>query len=80
MTQQFKDILNKIKPDILENPDTDLVEEGIIDSLDIMNLIAALESELEIDFDPDDITPEAFASAEAIWSLTEKYLEDKNAG
>lgn len=79
MTEQFKDILNKLNPEILENPDIDLAEEGIIDSFGIMNLVAALETELEIDFDPTDLILENFASAEAIWAVVQKYLEEKNA-
>ena len=59
----FNDILNRVNPEILENTDMDLVEEGIIDSLQIMTF----------DFDPDDIMPENFSSPEAIWKTIQKY-------
>jgi acyl carrier protein len=73
MTQQFKDILMKVKPEIFDDPTSDLVEDGVIDSLDIMNIIAECESVFGVDFDPEDVLPENFASAEAIWNLIEKY-------
>jgi acyl carrier protein len=73
MTEQFKDILNAVRPDILENPDVDLIEDGIIDSLDVMNLVAELENAYGFDFDPDDVSPENFASAENVWKLVLKY-------
>ena len=77
MTEQFKQILDGINPEILENPDTDLVEDGILDSLTIMEIIEELENAYEVDFDPDDVSPENFASAEAIWNVLQKYLREK---
>lgn len=79
MNEKFKEILTKIKPEIFDDPDLDLVEEGIIDSLDIMTIISECEEVFEVDFDPDDVMPENFASAKAIWELVQKYLEEKNA-
>jgi len=72
MTDKFIDIINNIKPDVMENPGIDLIEEGILDSLDVMSILTVLESEYDIDFDPDDVSPESFASAETIWALVEK--------
>lgn len=69
----FNDILNRVNPEILENTDMDLVEEGIIDSLQIMTLVAELEENFRFDFDPDDIMPENFSSPEAIWKTIQKY-------
>lgn len=80
MKEKFTEILNKVKPDILENPGVDLIEEGILDSLDIMNLIAEFEKAFGIDFDPDDVIPETFASAEAIWEVVQKYEKEKQNG
>jgi acyl carrier protein len=77
MTKQFADILNCIKPEILENPNANLVEDRIIDSLDVMNLIAELEQAYSVDFDPDDVTPENFASVDAIWSLVRRAIADR---
>ena len=74
MDSRFIDILNKINPEILENLDANLFEEGIIDSLSIMEIVAAVESEFEIDFDPDDISPENFANADCIWKTVQKYI------
>lgn len=76
MNEKFKDILNSVKPEILEESSSDLVEDGIIDSLDIMTIISKCEEAFEIDFDPDDILPENFASPEAIWRLIVKYMAE----
>lgn len=51
-----------------------LVSDGILDSLDIMNLIVELESEFEIEIDPEDVLSENFESVEAIAALVEKCM------
>ena len=79
MNEKFKEILANVNSEILDDPDLDLVEDGIIDSLDIMTIISDCEEAFEIDFDPDDVMPENFASAETIWALVQKYMEEKNA-
>lgn len=77
MNEKFKEIILSIRPEVFENPTVDLVEEGIIDSLDIMNIIDKCESEFGIDFDPEDVTPENFANTDAIWRLVEKCKAEK---
>ncbi len=77
MNKKFKEILISVKPDIFEMPGCDLLEDGIIDSFDIMTIISECEAFFEIEFEPDDILPENFASPEAIWRLIEKYMEGR---
>lgn len=74
MDKKFEELLNQVNPEILENTDVDLLEEGILDSLQIMTLVSNLESAYGIDFDPDEIAPENFESAEAIWRIVKKYI------
>ena len=73
MNAKFEEILNQINPEILDSEGLDLVEEGIIDSMSIMQIVTMVESAFEIDFDPDDIMPENFSSPEAIWKTIQKY-------
>jgi len=42
--------------------DTPLVEDGIIDSMGVMDLIAFIESTYHLDLDMDDLTIENFAT------------------
>lgn len=51
---------------------TGLISSGILDSLDIMNLIMELEGEFEIEIDPEDVLSENFESVDAITALVEK--------
>ena len=77
MNEQFKAILTKIKPEIFDDMEADLVEEGIIDSLDVMNIVAECERVFNVDFDPEDVNPINFANPEAIWMLIEKYKAEQ---
>ncbi len=48
------------------NDDYNLIDEGILDSLAIMNLIAWLEKHFSIEFDEGDIVLENFNSVNAL--------------
>jgi acyl carrier protein len=48
-----------------------LIETGVIDSLGIMKLIGFLEEKLSIQIDDMELTPENFASIEAITNLVQ---------
>lgn len=51
---------------------TKLVSDGVLDSLDIMNLITELEGEFDIEIEPEDVLSVAFESVEAIVALIKK--------
>ena len=73
MDIKFQKILNEVNPEIFESSSVDLIEDGIIDSLVLMQIVSTLESNYAINFDPDDLVPENFASVQAIWDLLQKY-------
>lgn len=80
MDRKFTDVLNSINTEILDKPDVDLIENGILDSIAIMELVAALEKAYDFEFDPDDITPENFATSNSLWSLVQTYLQGQGNG
>lgn len=73
MKKQIGEILGQVKKEAeahLES--TSLISDGILDSLDIMNLIMALEDEFDIEVDPEDVLSENFESIEAMFGLVKK--------
>ncbi len=54
------------------NDDYNLIDEGILDSLAIMNLIAWLEKHFSIEFDEGDIVLENFNSVNALLDFVQK--------
>ena len=62
-------ILRAVKPGVdLENNDA-LVEEGILDSLDIVEIVSEIEKVYGIEILPDQIDPDNFQSVAAMWEM-----------
>lgn len=66
------EILNRIKPEVNFMVCQNLVDEGILDSIDIVSIISEIETEYSIEIDPDEIDPDNFQSAKAIQEMLEK--------
>ena len=65
-------VLNAVKPTVnLENV-KGIIDEGYLDSLELMSLISMLMDEFGFELDIDWITPENFNSVDAIAALVEK--------
>ena len=56
-------------------PDTDLLEEGIVDSLLMMDLIGHLEGTYRIRLGVEDLVPSQFRSVSALASLIARRLQ-----
>lgn len=69
-------ILNDIKPGIDYETNDSLVEDGILDSLSIVQLVAAIADEFDVQIRAVDLIPENFNSAQNIFELIQK-LEDE---
>lgn len=65
-------ILKELKSDVDFENQSSLVDDGILDSLEIVFLIAQIEEAFAIEIDPDDIDPDNFQSVEAMMSMIEK--------
>lgn len=73
--EQLLEILSSIHPDVdFENEDA-LIDDGILGSLDIVTLVTEINAELDVTIPAEEIVPENFNSAAALWALIEK-LDD----
>ena len=62
-------ILHEINSDIDSSNQDDLIDSGLLNSLDIMGLISDLEDAFDIEISMEEVIPENFNSAEAIYAL-----------
>ncbi|MFY4727377.1 phosphopantetheine-binding protein [Campylobacter jejuni] len=70
--QEIKQFFINIGKGHISEFDNNLIENGFIDSVDIMNLVAEIEKFYQITLDFDDITPENFENFIAIKSMIDK--------
>ena len=72
---QLMEILTEVNADVdFETCDT-LIDDGILDSFDIVSIVGELKDTFDIDITPADIVPENFNSAEAMWDMIQR-LQD----
>ena len=64
--EKILEILEDIRPDVDFNEETKLVEEGILDSFDIVSIISELNDAFDINIRVTDLKPENFNTLEAI--------------
>ena len=65
-------ILKGLKPDVDFETETGLIDNAILDSFDIVQLISQLNDAFDIEITPADIIPENFNSAESLWAMIQK--------
>ncbi len=70
------DILNELHPEVDYATCTTLVDDKILDSFDIVSLITEVSDEFDVKIPASEIVPENFNSAEALWALIEKLMDE----
>ena len=70
------EILTDLHPDVDFTAETGLIENGILNSLDIVTLITEINDKFDVMIPAEEIMPENFDSAEALWALICKLDED----
>lgn len=74
--EEIVKILEQIKPGVDFNSEENLIEEEILDSFDIVTLVAKLNEEFDIEITPADLIPENFNSAQKIYELVTRLEEE----
>ena len=69
-------IVEEIRPDVDFAEETALIDDGVLDSFDIVSIISDLNDEYGINIRVHDLTPENFNSVEAIVKLVERKREE----
>ena len=72
MQRQIIEILKEIRPEFEFEGVESFFDEGMLDSFDLMTLVATLDERFAIKIDGTDILPENFANVDAIAALIEK--------
>ena len=73
--EKLLEILSSLHPDVDFENTEDLIDDGILDSLDIVTLVTEINVEFDVAIPAEEIVPENFNSAKALMELIEK-LDD----
>ena len=74
--EELMEILSNLHPDIDFETEERLVDDKILDSFDIVSLIAEINEAYDIAITAKDILPENFNSAKALYALIQKLEEE----
>lgn len=72
MKEKIIKILSELRPEFDFTEDVDFIEEGMLDSFDVVTLVSDLDSTFGISIDGMDILPENFATVDAIIELLKR--------
>ena len=62
-------IMSEVRPDIDFETETKLIDNEMLDSLDIVAIVTDVNDEFEVDINVNDLLPENFNSAKALYEL-----------
>ena len=74
---ELLDILSELHPDVDFEEEDMLVDDGIIDSFDIVTIVSEIQERMDVVIGAKYITPENFNSAEALYDLIEQIREEE---
>ena len=74
--EKLLEILSELHSDVDFENTEDLVDDGILDSLDIVTLVTEIDAEFGVTIPAEEIIPENFNSAKALMGLIERLDEE----
>lgn len=72
MKEQIIKILTELRPEFDFSEDVNFIEEGMLDSFDVVSLVSDLDAIFGVSIDGMDILPENFSSIDSIIELLKK--------
>ena len=73
---ELLELLENIKPTVDFRTCTGLIDDGYLDSFDILSIVSELNDAFGIEISPVDIIPENFNSAQALWNMVERLKDN----
>jgi D-alanine--poly(phosphoribitol) ligase subunit 2 len=73
---ELMNILEELKPDVDFETCTTLIDDGYLDSFDILSIVSELNEAFDIEITPRDIVPENFNSAKALMDMVNRLQEE----
>lgn len=69
-------ILSELRPEVDFEVETNLIDDGILDSFDMVALVTEINEEFDVRIGIENLIPENFNSIDAIMELIERIQEE----
>ncbi len=73
---ELLEILKDIHPEVDYEVENSLIDSRIFDSFDIVTLVGEINENFDVEIGPQDLTPENFNSADSIYALITRLMEE----
>ena len=75
--EKLLEILQRVRPDVDFKNETLLIDDGILDSMDVVSIISELDDEFGVQVRINELIPDNLNSVEAIWNLIQNLKNPK---
>ena len=76
MKNKIKEVLENIRPEFDFADSDNFLEDGLLDSFDLITLVSSLDQTFGISIEGTEMTPENFQNIDTIEKLVQKYAKD----
>lgn len=70
------EVLKTIRPDVDFVNEKQLIDDGILDSFDIIQTVMELNEAFDVEINVEDLEPDNFNTVEAMWELIQKLQDE----
>ncbi|MBR4444270.1 MAG: acyl carrier protein [Solobacterium sp.] len=74
--EELMEVLQDVKDDVDFENETRLIDDGILDSFDLLQIIASLNDTFDISIPASEIVPANFNSAKAMYDMVQRLAEE----
>lgn len=74
--EKLLEILDELHPDVDFETEEHLIDNKILDSFDIVTLVAEIDAEYDVAIPAEELIPENFNSVKALYALVEKLMDE----
>ena len=74
--EKLLEILNELHPEVDFETNEELIDDGILDSLDIVTIVTEIDDKFDVTIPAEEIVPENFNSAKALMALITRLDEE----
>lgn len=74
--EELREILSEIRPDIDFDKEERLIDDGILDSFDIISIVGEVNTAFDVEINVEYLLPENFNSMQAMYDLICKLQDE----